>query len=76
LGVLTSAVAPLDGKPWVFSFSGLSAGIAKITIDFTGTKPAGIGLAFNNFNPTGVPEPASIVVLGPALALLSARRQR
>jgi hypothetical protein len=60
LGTLTSAMAPLDGQPWVFSFSGLSPGIAKITIDFTGTKTSGIGLAFNNFNPTGaVPEPSA-----------------
>jgi len=44
--VLTSAIAPLDGQPWVFFFTGLSAGIAKITIDFTGTKPAGIGQLF------------------------------
>lgn len=60
LGTLTSSIAPLDGEPWVFSFSGLTAGISKITIDFTGSKIAGIGLAFNNFNPTGaVPEPAT-----------------
>jgi hypothetical protein len=53
-------IAPLDGQPWVFSFSGLSAGIAKITVDFTGSKLSGIGLAFNNFDPNGaaVPEPA------------------
>jgi hypothetical protein len=48
----------LDSRPWVFNFS-LTPGIAKITIDFIGTKTAGIGLAFNNFNATGEqPTPA------------------
>jgi hypothetical protein len=79
LGTLTSAIAPLDGEPWVFSFSGLSAGISKITVDFTGTKTAGIGLAFNNFNPTGatVPEPATwILLLVVAAVRLMSNRQR
>jgi hypothetical protein len=52
----------LDGRPWTFSFSGLTPGIARITIDFIGTKTQGIGLAFNNFNATGegaVPESAT-----------------
>ena len=78
LGTLTSAIAPLDGQPWVFSFSGLSAGIAKITVDFTGTKPAGIGLAFNNFDPTNaaVPEPGMMGLAAAALLLIAARRRR
>lgn len=79
LGTLTSALAPLDGQPWVFSFSGLSAGIARITIDFTGTKPAGIGLAFNNFDPTNpaVPEPATATyVVTCVVAHLLCRRRR
>jgi hypothetical protein len=42
----------LDGRPWTFSFAGVP-GIARITIDFIGTKTNGIGLAFNNFNATG-----------------------
>ncbi len=42
----------LDGKPWTFDFSG-TPGIARITIDFIGSKTNGIGLAFNNFNATG-----------------------
>jgi hypothetical protein len=78
LGTLTSAIAPLDGQPWVFSFSGLTAGIGKITINFTGSKTAGIGLAFNNFNPTGVvPEPAGwlLAILGCGILTLGARRQ-
>src|SRR5436190_5480367 len=78
LGTLTSAIAPLDGEPWVFSFSGLSAGISKITIDFTGSKTAGIGLAFNNFNPTSaVPEPSAwALMLAAAAARLMSNRQR
>jgi hypothetical protein len=43
----------LDGRPWTFAFTGLTSGIARITIDFIGTKTNGIGLAFNNFNATG-----------------------
>lgn len=65
--------SPLDGQPWVFSFDGLSAGIARITITFTGTKTSNIGLAFNNFNATSA---ATIPTLGgwsiPMLVLLLA----
>jgi hypothetical protein len=43
----------LDGQPWVFRFSRLSAGIARIEIDFIGTKTTGIGLAFNDFDALG-----------------------
>jgi hypothetical protein len=54
----------LDGKPWTFSFVGVP-GIARITIDFIGTKTQGIGLAFNNFNATGEqPVPASPATWG------------
>jgi hypothetical protein len=65
VGVLTSTIAPLDGRPWVFSFSGLTAGIDHIDITFVGTKPSGIGLAFNNFYPTTapVPEPTGLLIL-------------
>jgi hypothetical protein len=63
LGVLDTFSAPLDGQPWVFAFSGISAGIDHIVITFTGTKPSGIGLAFNNFNPIAVPEPGTLTVL-------------
>ncbi|HVT27215.1 MAG TPA: hypothetical protein VHE81_04285 [Lacipirellulaceae bacterium] len=75
LGILSTPFAPLDGEPWTFSFSGLSAGIAKITVDFTGTKPMGIGLAFNNFNPTGaaVPEPAGLLTLAIGMMLFPRR---
>jgi hypothetical protein len=70
LGTLQTPYAPLDGRPWVFSFSGLTAGISRIEVDFTGTKPGGggvmgggIGLAFNNFYPTtAIPEPSSLLI--------------
>jgi hypothetical protein len=67
LGTLNSASAPLDGRPWTFAFSGLTAGIDRIVVDFTGSKPSGIGLAFNNFSPlSAVPEPTAA-----ALAIVS-----
>jgi len=54
----------LDGRPWTFSFAGVP-GIARITIDFIGTKTNGIGLAFNNFNATGdQPVPVSAASWG------------
>ena len=76
LGTLTTLIAPLDGQPWVFSFSGLSAGIAKITVDFTGSKPFGIGLAFNNFDPTGaaVPEPTGLLLVFIWITMIMCRR--
>jgi hypothetical protein len=76
LGVLDSQFAPLDGKPWVFAFSGISAGIARIDIDFTGTKPMNIGLAFNNFRPTQAPEPGVLFLAGTALVPAAFRRWR
>jgi hypothetical protein len=77
LGVLDSASAPLDGQPWTFAFSGLSAGIDRIVIDFTGTKTTGIGLAFNNFSPLSViPEPASALLLGLACVATPRRHAR
>lgn len=76
LGVLPSASAPLDGQPWVFAFSGLTAGISRIVVDFTGTKPAGIGLAFNNFNPTQVPEPSTLVTMLTVIGGVSLARRR
>ncbi|MCC6680981.1 MAG: hypothetical protein IT445_08780 [Phycisphaeraceae bacterium] len=74
IGTLSTPTAPLDGQPWVFTFSGLSAGIDRIEIDFVGTKPAGIGLAFNNFNPTAIPDPAGAWIIACALGSLLLRR--
>ena len=61
----------LDGKPWTFTFNNLS-NITKITIDFTGSKRNGLGIAFNNFSAetgvsaltTEVPEPKSVWLFG------------
>ena len=60
-----SCTSPLDGQPWVFQFSGLSAGIARIKITFIGSKPTNIGLAFNNYDALGesVPTPVPIPTL-------------
>jgi hypothetical protein len=72
---LPTPTAPLDGQPWVFAFSGLSVSIDHIEISFIGTKVAGIGLAFNNFYPVSVPEPAGLMSLAAAgWALRRARR--
>jgi hypothetical protein len=76
LGVLDTPIAPLDGQPWTFAFSGLSAGIDHIVITFIGTKTMGIGLAFDNFNPVAVPEPASASLLGVAALGLLYRLRR
>ena len=72
----------LDGKPWVFGFSGLS-NITKIEITFTGTKTKGIGLAFNNFSPVedisptaNVPEPTSLSLLFACGLLVLVRRKQ
>ncbi len=76
LGTLPTPVAPLDGRPWQFSFSGLTAGIDHIIVDFTGTKPMGIGLAFNNFYPTSVPEPSTaMLILVGAFAAIGGNRR-
>jgi hypothetical protein len=58
----TAPTVPLDGQPWIFSFTNLPSGVDKIRITFTGTRPA-VGLAFNNFSPTvAIPEPSSLLV--------------
>lgn len=79
---MTSQLSPLgsspalDGLPWVFSFTGLPSGVDKVRITFVGTKTSGLGLAFNNFNPTDVPEPAAVsLALASAACLLTQRRR-
>ena len=77
IGTLTSTIAPLDGRPWVFSFSGILGDIDRIDITFVGTKPMGIGLAFNNFYPTtAVPEPTMLTLAAFGGFLLMAMRRR
>ena len=48
----------------------------KIDITFVGSKTQGLGLAFNNFQPTTVPEPASTSVIIAATAAIQRRRRR
>jgi hypothetical protein len=76
LGTLLTPFAPLDGQPWTFTFSGLTAGLDHIEITFVGTKTAGIGLAFNNFDPTAVPEPGMVGLIGAASATMLLARAR
>ena len=77
---LGSATGPgsLDGLPWLFQFDNLTSPIKFITIDFTGSKTSNIGIAFDNFNASVVPEPSSYAILFGvgALALVTLRRRR
>jgi hypothetical protein len=66
----TSGVGTLDARPWTFTFSGLPAGVDKVRITFMGTKTMGLGLAFNNFRPTTVPEPSAALLMALALPAL------
>jgi hypothetical protein len=82
----TAPESPLGGEPWKFQFSGLTAGIDRITIEFTGSKTNRIGLAFNNFFPRGsnfnpggiIPEPSTFVlgILGLGFVSLGTWRRR
>lgn len=77
--ILASQTSPLgnslalDGRPWTFAFSGLPSGVDKVRLTFLGTKPAGVGLAFNNFNPT-VPEPSTWAMLCAGLGAIGLKR--
>jgi len=64
----SNGVTSLDGLPWTFTISS-AIGIKFITIDFVGTKTNFIGLAFDNFDATAVPEPSSYALLAGLLAL-------
>jgi hypothetical protein len=82
--LLASQLSPLgnslalDGLPWVFSFSGLPAGFDKVRITFVGTKTTGLGLAFNNFDPTAAaaPEPGTLLLAAVGFLFLFAWRLR
>jgi hypothetical protein len=63
----------LNAKPWTFAFTALPPGMDKIDITFAGSKTQGLGLAFNHFQPTTVPEPASISAIIAAAAILRRR---
>jgi hypothetical protein len=78
--LLVSQLSPLgigpalDGLPWVFSFPGLPSGFDKVRISFVGTKVSGLGLAFNNFDPTSsaAPEPGTLLLAVVAAGMLAA----
>ena len=80
--VITSTMSPLgtgpagDSLPWTFSFGGLPAGVDKVRITFIGTKTQGLGLAFNNFRPTTVPEPFGLVIAALGAVGLAGLRRR
>lgn len=80
--LLTSQLSPpgnssaLDGLPWVFSFTGLPSGFDKLRITFIGSKTMGLGLAFNNFDPTtAVPEPSTLALAAIAVIGLATGRR-
>lgn len=64
------ANGPLDGKPWLWSFTRDTADVKAIRFVFTGDSPAkNVGLAFDNFsafsveNSEEVPEPGLLIGL-------------
>jgi len=59
----------LDGQAYTFIFDNLTADLAYITIEFTGSKTSGIGLAFDNFSADVIPEPSTYAAIFGALAL-------
>jgi len=77
--VILTAGDPLTGDgmvtPWWFDIG--TEEIHSIRIDYTGTKPESyVGLAFDNFSPSEVPEPASLslLLIGAGAAMLLRRR--
>ncbi len=67
----------LDGKAWVFGYQApQNVTIDEVHIVFVGSKESTIGLAFDNFNSTAVPEPASMGILAMGGLALALRRRR
>jgi hypothetical protein len=75
-----TALLPNDAAPWTFAFTALPPGLANVRISFIGTKTSGVGLAFNNFNPTSaetpVPLPGAGLLLGSGLVALGGMGSR
>jgi hypothetical protein len=75
LGVSAGPLS-LDSLPWVFEFTGLPDGVSAVRMTFVGSKTNGVGLAFNNFSPdVALPEPSSLLMAAPLLAVLACRRR-
>lgn len=82
----SGAFNSLDGRPYLMTFdSAINAeagfanqSIVRFEVDFIGTKADGIGVAFDNFNPTGIviPEPSSVLLFGFAASALAFSRKR
>jgi hypothetical protein len=82
----TSITGSLNGRPWMFSFTGLPAGVTTLRLTFVGGKTKGVGFGFSDFGvifaglrSLSVPEPGSLVLVGlGSLSLLvcTVRRSR
>ncbi len=67
----------LDGKCWEFCYqTPEDVTVSEVHISFVGTKESTIGLAFDNFYSTAVPEPASLALVAAGGLLLAFRRTR
>ena len=64
----------LDGSPWGWAIA--VDNIWKIEIEFIGTKTSGVGLAFDNFSPSEIPEPGMMSLIGLGVLVLFFRKKR